>query len=94
MVSYNVIGPYPNKSVSPSEKVEKVSGTFDDIEEPVVKTRQKYLDDKIEKDNTKKYHFRAQSGRSTRWFDIDHEWSDETFCTREPDLYTKTLSDE
>ena len=49
----NNIGPYPNKSVSPSEKVapndegEKVSGTLDDIEDPVVTFSQKYLYDKI-----------------------------------------------
>ena len=40
--SYNIIGPYPNKSlapsdkVAPSEEVEKGSGTLDDIEELVV----------------------------------------------------------
>ena len=60
-MSSNIIGPLPKKSVAPSDKVapgEKVapngeveqwSGTLDDIEEPVVTIRQKYLDNKIEK---------------------------------------------
>ena len=43
MSSY-IIGPLPNKSVAPSEKVEKVSGDLDDIKDPVVTIRQNYLD--------------------------------------------------
>ena len=59
----NIIGPLPNKSVatsekvSPSEEVEKLTGTLDDIEEPGVTIHQKCLDNKIEKKNINKYHF-------------------------------------
>ena len=35
-MSYNIIGPFPNKSYAPSEKVKKSSGDLDDIEEPLV----------------------------------------------------------
>ena len=35
-MSSNIIGPLPNKSNSPSEKVEKASGNLDDIEDPLV----------------------------------------------------------
>ena len=44
-MSYNIIGPLPNKSVAPNEKVEKSSADLDEIEEPVVRIRQNYLDD-------------------------------------------------
>ena len=49
----NIIGPPPKKSVAssdevaPSEDIEKGSGTFDDIKEPVVKICQKDVDNKI-----------------------------------------------
>ena len=93
-MSFNIIGLFTKKSVSPSEKVapservEKESVTFDDIKDPVVKTHKKDLDNQIEKENTKKHHFQGQSERSTRWFDIDHEWLEEKFCTRKPDFNT------
>ena len=41
-----IIGPLPNKSVSPSEEIEKATGNLDDMKYPVVIIRQKYLDDK------------------------------------------------
>ena len=90
----NIISPSEKKSVAPSEKVapserdEKGSGTLEDIKEPVVMICRKDLDNKIEKDNTNKYHFQGQSARSMHWFDLDHEWLEEMFCTREPDFYT------
>ena len=37
-MSYDIFGPFPKKSDTPSEKVEKASGDLDDIEEPVVTT--------------------------------------------------------
>ena len=55
-MSYNIIGPLPNKSVAPNEKVEKSSADLDEIEEPVVRIRQNYLDDE-KKENTMKYRF-------------------------------------
>ena len=53
----------------------------------MVTIRRKYLDNKIEKENTKKYQFQGQSVRSTRYFDLDHEWLEKKFCTRELDFY-------
>ena len=46
---------------------------------------------KKEKDKTNKYFFQEQFARSKHWFDIDHEWLEETFCTQEPDFYEKTF---
>ena len=54
VLPYNLIIPSPNKSVAPSDKVEKGSGGLDYIEYPVVTIRQKYLDNKKGKENTKK----------------------------------------
>ena len=73
-MSSNIIVPPPNKSVAPSDKVEKSSGNLDDIQAPVVTIHQKGLDDKKEKDNTKKYHFQGKSARPERWFNLDQEW--------------------
>ena len=53
----------------------------------VVMICRKYLDNKREKENTKKYNVQGQSARSIRWFDPDHERLEESFSTREPDLY-------
>ena len=36
--------------------------------------RRKYLDNKKEKEKTKKSNFQGQSPRSISWFYIDHEW--------------------
>ena len=84
-MSSKIIVPLPNKKVAsrervaPSEEVKKWSGTLYDIEEPVVTIRQNYLDDKIEKDNNKKYYFQGHSAISTRWFGPDHEWLEAFF---------------
>ena len=51
-MSSNGIGPSPKKSVStsdkiaPSEKAERIIGTSDDIEYPVVTIRRKYFNNK------------------------------------------------
>ena len=42
---------------------------------------------KNENENTKKYNFRRKYARSIRWFDLDHEWLEENFQTRESNLY-------
>ena len=39
----------------------------------VVVIRLNDLDNDKEKENTKKYNFQGQSGRSIRWFNLDHE---------------------
>ena len=48
------------------------------IEEPVVMIRRKYLDT-----------FQGQSTASTGWFNLDHEWLKKS--TLEPDLYKNFL---
>ena len=73
-MSSNIIGPFPKKSVAPSERVEKKSDNQDDIEEPVLTIRKKDLDNKKEKGNTKKYHIQGKSARSKRWIDLDNKW--------------------
>ena len=87
-MSSNIIGPFPKKSDAQSETVEKPSGYLDDIKEPVVTICQNDLDNKKDKENTKKYHSQGQSARSKGLFNLDHEWSEEKFCTCEPDSYT------
>ena len=37
--------------------------------------------------NEAKFKFQGQSARSQRWFDLDFDWSEVTFSTREPDWY-------
>ena len=59
--------------------------------EQVVIIRRKDLDNKKEKEKNRKYNFLGKSARSICWFDLDHEWVEERFSKREPDLY-KTLS--
>ena len=39
--------------------------------------------------NESKFKFQGQSGRSQLWFDLDLDWIDMNFSTREPDLYKK-----
>ena len=39
--------------------------------------------------NKSKFKFQGQSGRSRLWFDLDLDWIDINFSTREPDLYKK-----
>ena len=53
----------------------------------VVMIHKKDSDNKNEKEKTKIYNFQGQSARSICWFDLDHEWLEETFKTSEPDLY-------
>ena len=39
--------------------------------------------------NEAKFKFQCQSTRSQRWFDIDLDWIEVNFSTREPDFYKK-----
>ena len=43
--------------------------------------------------NDAKFKFQGQSARSQRWFDLDFDWIDVNFSTREPDLYKETFSE-
>ena len=40
-------------------------------------------------ENKSKFKFQGQSARSQRWFDLDFDWIEETFRTRDPDLCRK-----
>ena len=42
--------------------------------------------------NEAKFKFQGQSARSQRWFDLDLDWIEVNFSTREPDLYKETIS--
>ena len=57
----------------------------------VVKLRRKYLKfvatDKNK--NKAKFKFQGQSARSQLWFDLDFDWIEVNFSTREPDFYKK-----
>ena len=37
--------------------------------------------------NEAKFKFQGQSARSQLWFDLDLDWIDKIFSTREPDFY-------
>ena len=37
--------------------------------------------------NEAKFEFQGQSARSQRWFDLDFDWIEVNFSTREPDFY-------
>ena len=39
--------------------------------------------------NESKFKFQGQPGRSRLWFDLDLDWIDINFSTREPDFYKK-----
>ena len=52
----------------------------------MVIVRQKYSDNKKEKEKENKYNFQGQSARSICWFDLDHLWLEEDFRTSEPDF--------
>ena len=39
--------------------------------------------------NESKFKFQGQSGRSRLWFDLDLDWIDMNFITREPNFYKK-----
>ena len=43
----------------------------------------------IKNKNEAKFKFQGQSARSKRWFDLDLDWIEVNFSTREPDLYKK-----
>ena len=43
----------------------------------------------IKNKNTSKFKFQGQSARSRYWFDLDLDWIDINFSTREPDFYKK-----
>ena len=55
----------------------------------VIKFRRKYLKfDAADKNkNASKFKFQGQSARSRYWFDLDLDWIDINFSTREPDFY-------
>ena len=55
----------------------------------VIKLRRKDLKfDAAAKDkNSSKFKFHGQSARSRYWFDLDLDWIDINFSTREPDFY-------
>ena len=36
-----------------------------------------------------KFKFQGQSTRSHRWFDLEFDWIEVSFITRDPDLYNK-----
>ena len=39
--------------------------------------------------NGAKFKFQGQSARSQRWFDLDFDWIEVNFSTRETDFYKK-----
>ena len=39
------------------------------------------------KEIRQKYNFQGKPARKKHWFDLDHEWLQEDFITREPDFY-------
>ena len=53
--------------------------------------RQKYLKitEANKNKNEAKFKFRGQYERSQCWFDLDFDWIEENFSTREPELYRK-----
>ena len=90
-------------SVAPSEKLEASGNLGDieapkdsalkrmameqGLYEQVFMIRQRDLDNKKEKENTKKYNFQNQYEISKRWFDLDYECSEESFITIETNFY-------
>ena len=58
----------------------------------VVMILQNESENKKEREKTKKYNFQGKYAISKRWFDLDHDWLEENFMTREPCFYKKTLS--
>ena len=55
----------------------------------VIKFRRKdfKFDAAVKDKNSSKFKFLCQSARSRYWFDIDLDWIDINFSTREPDFY-------
>ena len=60
----------------------------------VIKFRRKDLKfDAADKNKIEsKFKFQGQSGRSRLRFDLDFDWIDINFFTREPDFYKETFS--
>ena len=42
--------------------------------------------------NVEKFKFQGQSARSQIWFNLDLDWIEIKFSTREPDFYKETFS--
>ena len=57
----------------------------------VIRFRRKDLkfDAADENKNESKFKLQGQSARSQLWFDLDLDWIDINFSTREPDFYKK-----
>ena len=57
----------------------------------VVRIPRNYLniDKAIKNKNEVTFKFKGGSAKSQRWFDLDFDYIEETFSTREPDLYRK-----
>ena len=62
---------------APKDSVLKIMNMEQGLYAQVVMIRWKDLYNKKEKENTKKYNSQGKSARSKRWFDLDHEWSEE-----------------
>ena len=62
--------------VTPSEEFEKGTKKLDDMKEAVVTIRGKDSD-----------NFKAQSKKSTSWFNLKHKFFKRKFLTLEPDFY-------
>ena len=60
----------------------------------VVIIHRKDQDHKKERENANKYKFQGKSAISTCWFDMDHDQLEGKLSKREPNFYTKTLSNE
>ena len=57
----------------------------------VVMIIQKDFDNKKGELKYQYYNFQGKSARPRLWFDIDHEWLEENFVTREPNFYKKFI---
>ena len=63
----------PQFQTSDVKTVLRIMAMEQGLYEQVVMIRRNNLDNKKEKENTKKYKFQGQSARSKRWLDLDHE---------------------
>ena len=76
------VAPFPKKQlilsekVTPSEEVEKGTNILNNVEEPVLMTHEKYLD-----------NFQGKYTASTGWFNLDNEWLKRKVSTLEPEFY-------
>ena len=57
----------------------------------MVMIRRKYLNitEENKNKNEDKFNFQGRYARSQHWLDIDFDWIEENFSTREPGLYKK-----